>query len=43
MNDNMAAGALEVVSDYDNMLSYGVDGTAEASLLIQEGKMTANC
>lgn len=44
MNDNMAAGALEVVKDNDkfaNILSYGVDGTAEAVLLIQEGKMTS--
>ncbi|ABR46816.1 ABC-type sugar transport system periplasmic component-like protein [Alkaliphilus metalliredigens QYMF] len=43
MNDNMAAGALEVVRDDSNfagMLSYGVDGTAEAVLLIQEGVMT---
>ncbi len=46
MNDNMAAGALEVVKDndtYADILSYGVDGTAEACLLIQEGKMTATC
>jgi len=43
MNDNMAAGALEVVQNSENMLSYGVDGTAEACLLIQEGKMTATC
>ncbi|MDD3174578.1 MAG: sugar ABC transporter substrate-binding protein [Herbinix sp.] len=44
MNDNMCAGALEVVSgkdQYKNILSYGVDGTAEACLLIQEGKMTS--
>lgn len=46
MNDNMAAGALEVVKDnpkYKNMLAYGVDGTAEALLLIQQGKMTSTC
>lgn len=44
MNDNMAAGALEVVGDdpnYSDILTYGVDGTAEALLLIQEGKMTS--
>lgn len=44
MNDNMCAGALEVVkgkTKFDNILAYGVDGTAEACLLIQEGKMTA--
>jgi inositol transport system substrate-binding protein len=46
MNDNMCAGALEVVKDnpkYANMLAYGVDGTAEGCLLIQEGKMTSTC
>lgn len=44
MNDNMCAGALEVVKGnpkYKNMLAYGVDGTAEAALLIQEGRMTS--
>lgn len=44
MNDNMCAGALEVIKGdpkFANILSYGVDGTAEAVLLIQEGKMTA--
>jgi len=44
MNDNMCAGALEVVSgkaEYANVLSYGVDGTAEACLLVEEGKMTS--
>lgn len=44
MNDNMAAGALEVVKDnpkFKDMLAYGVDGTAEALLLIQEGRMTS--
>ena len=42
MNDNMCAGALEVVKDnpkYKKLLAYGVDGTAEAALLIQEGRM----
>ncbi|OJV64595.1 MAG: sugar ABC transporter substrate-binding protein [Clostridiales bacterium 38-18] len=44
MNDNMAAGALEVIKDnakFSNILAYGVDGTAEACLLIQEGKLTS--
>ena len=44
MNDNMAAGAIEVVKNdpkFDDMLVYGVDGTAEALLLIQEGRMTS--
>ncbi len=46
MNDNMCAGALEVVKGDDrfaNILSYGVDGTAEAVLLIKEGRMTSTC
>jgi inositol transport system substrate-binding protein len=46
MNDNMCAGALEVVKGnqkFDKLLAYGVDGTAEAVLLIQEGRMTATC
>lgn len=46
MNDNMAAGAIEVIDgkpEYANILSYGVDGTAEACLLIQQGKMTSTC
>jgi inositol transport system substrate-binding protein len=46
MNDNMCAGALEVVkgnSKFDGLLAYGVDGTAEAVLLIKEGRMTATC
>lgn len=46
MNDNMAAGALEVVKDnpkFKDMLAYGVDGTAEACLLIKEGRMTSTC
>lgn len=44
MNDNMAAGALEVIKDnpkFKDILSFGVDGTAEAVLLIKEGKMTS--
>lgn len=44
MNDNMAAGALEIVKDnskFANILSYGVDGTAEAVLLIKDGLMTS--
>ncbi|WP_432207101.1 sugar ABC transporter substrate-binding protein [Halanaerobium saccharolyticum] len=44
MNDNMAAGALEVVKDdpkFNDILAYGVDGTAEACLLIKDGLMTA--
>jgi inositol transport system substrate-binding protein len=44
MNDNMCAGALEVVSgkpEYEGCFAYGVDGTAEACLLIAEGKMTS--
>lgn len=44
MNDNMAAGALEVIKGdpkFANILSYGVDGTAEAVLLIKDGKMTS--
>lgn len=46
MNDNMCAGALEVVKgrkEYANILAYGVDGTAEACLLIKEGTMTSTC
>lgn len=46
MNDNMCAGALEVVkgnAKFDDMLAYGVDGTAEACLLIEEGRMTSTC
>jgi len=44
MNDNMAAGALEVVKDkksYKGLLAHGVDGTAEAALLIKSGLLTA--
>ncbi|GAA1700388.1 sugar ABC transporter substrate-binding protein [Microbacterium sediminicola] len=40
MNDNMAAGALEAVPG-EGVLAYGVDGTPEATLLIQDGVMTA--
>jgi inositol transport system substrate-binding protein len=46
MNDNMCAGALEVVKDepqFAHILAYGVDGTAEACLLIKDGKMTSTC
>jgi inositol transport system substrate-binding protein len=46
MNDNMCAGALEVVKGnpkFGNLFAYGVDGTAEAVLLIKEGSMTATC
>jgi len=45
-NDNMCAGALEVVKGnpkFDKILAYGVDGTAEAVLLIKEGRMTSTC
>ena len=44
MNDNMAAGALEAVKGSGAAklpLIYGVDGTAEACLLIKDGKMTS--
>ncbi len=43
MNDNMCAGAIEAAKDakLGNLLAYGVDGTAEACLLIQEGAMTS--
>ena len=43
MNDNMAAGAIEVIKGnpkFSKLLVYGVDGTAEAALLIKEGLMT---
>ncbi|GAK50329.1 ABC-type sugar transport system periplasmic component-like protein [Candidatus Moduliflexus flocculans] len=46
MNDNMAAGALEAIKGnekFANILAYGVDGTAEAVLLIKEGRMTSTC
>ncbi|KAA9152964.1 substrate-binding domain-containing protein [Microbacterium lushaniae] len=45
MNDNMAAGALEALkgkSNFEGILAYGVDGTPEATLLIQEGLLTAS-
>jgi inositol transport system substrate-binding protein len=44
MNDSMAAGGLESVKNnprYRNILVFGVDGSAEAALLIQEGRFTA--
>ncbi|WP_129597724.1 sugar ABC transporter substrate-binding protein [Anaerophilus nitritogenes] len=44
MNDNMAAGALEVIKNnpkFKETLAYGVDGTAEAVLLIKDGIMTS--
>ncbi len=44
MNDNMAAGAIEAIKGAKGKnvpLVYGVDGTAEACLLIKEGKMTS--
>jgi inositol transport system substrate-binding protein len=44
MNDNMCTGALEAIKNnprYKDTLSYGVDGTAEACLLIAGGRMTA--
>jgi inositol transport system substrate-binding protein len=44
MNDNMAAGAIEAVKGSGAAafpLVYGVDGTAEACLLIKDGKMTS--
>ncbi|WP_122644171.1 sugar ABC transporter substrate-binding protein [Luxibacter massiliensis] len=50
MNDNMAAGAIEAIRDNPeyidedgtpNFLAYGVDGTAQGCLLIQEGLLTS--
>jgi inositol transport system substrate-binding protein len=44
MNDNMAAGAIEAVKGSGATTypqAYGVDGTAEACLLIKDGKMTS--
>ena len=44
MNDNMAAGAIEAVKAAGGKLHplvYGVDGTAEACLLIKDGLMTS--
>jgi inositol transport system substrate-binding protein len=46
MNDGMCVGALEAVkgnAKFDNMLAFGVDGTAEALALIAEGRMTSTC
>ena len=44
MNDNMAAGAIEAIKAAGGKLHplvYGVDGTAEACLLIKDGVMTS--
>ena len=44
MNDNMATGALEAVKGkpgFNGILAFGVDGTPEATLLVQSGQMTA--
>ncbi|WP_338889256.1 sugar ABC transporter substrate-binding protein [Rhodococcus sovatensis] len=44
MNDNMATGALEAVKGkpaFENILSFGVDGTPEAAMLVANGDMTA--
>jgi len=44
MNDNMAAGAIEAIKGSGAKtyaFIYGVDGTAEACLLIKEGKTTS--
>ena len=44
MNDNMASGALEAVKSkggFKGIQAYGVDGTPEATLLVQDGTMTA--
>jgi inositol transport system substrate-binding protein len=43
MNDNMAVGALEAAkaTGMNDILSYGVDGTAEACLAIEAGEMTS--
>lgn len=44
MNDNMATGALEAVKGkpaFADILSFGVDGTPEAAMLIETGGMTA--
>jgi oligopeptide transport system substrate-binding protein len=46
MNDDMCVGALEAIKGnaaYENTLAFGVDGTAEALLLIKEGRMTSTC
>lgn len=44
MNDNMATGALEAVkgkAGFEDILAFGVDGTPEATLSIEDGEMTA--
>ena len=43
MNDNMCVGALEAAkaAGMNDILSYGVDGTAEACLAIEAGEMTS--
>jgi len=43
MNDNMAAGTLEATkaAGISDILAYGVDGTAEACLLIRDGVMSS--
>lgn len=43
MNDNMCAGAIEAAKDakLTKLWAYGVDGTAEACLLIKDGDMTS--
>lgn len=43
MNDNMCAGAIEAAKDakLGQLFAYGVDGTAEACLLIKDGDMTS--
>lgn len=43
MNDNMCAGAIEAAKDakLGKLFAYGVDGTAEACLLIEAGDMTS--
>ncbi|MGF9660844.1 sugar ABC transporter substrate-binding protein [Arthrobacter crystallopoietes] len=44
MNDNMATGALEAVkgkSGFEDILAFGVDGTPEATLAIEDEEMTA--
>jgi inositol transport system substrate-binding protein len=43
MNDNMCAGAIEAAKDakLGGLFAYGVDGTAEACLLIKNGDMTS--
>jgi inositol transport system substrate-binding protein len=44
MNDNMATGALEAVkgkAGFEDTLAFGVDGTPEATLSIEDGEMTA--